>query len=182
MLKNSRMRWGTGIVGVLLIAAGLFRPASSPSEDFVEVTDAERFAIAKELESGGYDALTKLDRRLSHEYDARQTLLLQAVPDEAPIVVAAPGDSSDEEPATHWPSPWEAVNSALKTGGLEDATTVTGSHGGFQYHHHLIPLGEDRSRVLLVNRAVPGPRWTPTRWLIVAAGCLLLVAIVAAPV
>lgn len=119
-----------------------------------------------------YDALAKSG-------DVHQVLLLQAVPNDVPIVVATIEDSSDEEEATHWPSPWSAVNTALETGSLLEQLTVQGRHAGFDYAHTLVPVDETRSRVLLINQAAPAPSWSLQRALLLLAGVFILIVLMA---
>lgn len=123
--------------------------------------------------------LTDIYDTLAKNGDVHQVLLLQAVPNDVPIVVATIEDSSDEEEATHWSSPWSAVNNALETGSLPEQITTKGRHAGFDYSHTLVPVDETRSRVLLINQTAPAPSWGLQRVLLFLAGVFMLIVLMA---
>jgi hypothetical protein len=149
-----------GLVGCLLLSGGLayFWPAPRSEITF---TPADQQALVN-LEDYG-EWIAAFEKRLPVGASPRQVVIVQAIPDQAPLVVGTTIDTSDEEEATHWPSPWPAVNEALKAGRLDEPVVVSGNYQSFRYRHHLFPFDETGSRCLLVNETAPpgGFGWLP---------------------
>lgn len=165
-----------GILSVALILGTIISwwfPTRTTSEISIHPDFIKKLATVPPEDSS--PLLTDIYDALAANFGVQQVLLLQAVPNEAPIVVATMEDSSDEEDATHWPSPWPTVNSALESGSLPKQTTVKGRHAGFDYVHTLVPIDETRSRILLINQAASAPVWGIQRVLLLFAGILLLI-------
>jgi hypothetical protein len=175
MRAHPLKRWLGLAVAAALIVGTIFTwwiPANSASSIVISPGLITKLGSVEPEEASPlltdiYDELTDVDK-------VQQVLLLQAVPNEAPIVVATVEDSSDEEDATHWPSPWQAVNLALESGSIPDRTVATGRHAGFDYVHTLIPVDETHSRILLINHAASAPAWGLQRGLLLLAGVTLL--------
>lgn len=171
MLSGSMTRWG-GLIGALVLIAGAlvhgWRTAGPGEQIEIPVELVARLgALPPEKCS---PVLTDIYDRLAESSTVRQVLLLQAIPAAAPVVVATAEDSSGDEEATHWPSPWAAVNTALASGRLPAQIMVPGRQGGFDYCHWLVPVDETNSRVLLINQAAPAPGWNLPRILMLCSG------------
>lgn len=148
--------------------------------DDVITIPAESIARLAELEPEECSpVLTKIYDELTLQYNVHQLLLLQAVPQDIPLVVSTVEDSSDSEDPTHWPSPWIAVNELLEPGHLPETATVRGRHAGFDYVHTLVPVDETHSRIILINQAAPAPEWDLQRILMLTAGLGLLIVLFA---
>ncbi len=171
------VRWGVGGVAALLMIAAVVSGWQSRPGDALTVPPALLSRLGATPSDESSEILTEIQDHLARRHPVRQVLLLQAVSDEPAQVVAAPQDSSDEEPATHWPSPWKAVNLALSLGRIEEPTTVHGHHAGFDYRHDMLPVDESRSRILLINQAMPAPGWLNQRGLFVAIALMLWAAL-----
>jgi hypothetical protein len=175
MFENKVVRYIVGVVCIVMLVGVIvtwWLPASAGSD--VQIP-AESLAQLKETPpDDSSPILTDLLDRLSAEHNVRQVLMLQAVPDQPPIVIATTEDSSDEEEATHWPSPWTAVNEALKSGRLESKTSVTGRHAGFDHRHTLVPMDATGSRILLINQMSAAPVWSFRRLLVTGVAVALL--------
>ncbi|MBX3451391.1 MAG: hypothetical protein KF777_17620 [Planctomycetaceae bacterium] len=168
-------RWLGLAVAAALILGTIFTwwvPANSASSIVISPGLIAKLGSVEPEEAS--PLLTDIYDELADAEGVQQVLLLQAVPNEAPIVVATVEDSSDEEDATHWPSPWQAVNVALKAGSISDRMVATGRHAGFDYVHTLIPVDETHSRILLINHAASAPTWGLQRGLLLLAGVTLL--------
>jgi len=178
MLESTPLRWCLGIAsgGILAWAVITWLWPSNPGES-LQVAAPRLQELQKATPEQAGPLLTQIQTELSPEHEVRQVLLLQAIPDKPPLVVASMHDSSHDEPPTHWSSPWPAVNQELEAGKLEEQAAVTGRHGGFDYLHHLIPADETGSRVLLINQSAEAPGWSFQRLSLVAAGGLMLLVL-----
>lgn len=178
MLESTATRWGAGAIAIILIAGPIMTwwlPSAAATN--IEVPPHRLSPLAFTPAEECSPLLTEIYNELGRAHRVRQVLLLQAVPDGPPHVVAAIQDSSDEEDPTHWPSPWPAVNLALSGGRLDAPLSVRGRHAGFDYVHHLVPVDDSRTRVLLVNQAAPAPAWNLPRLLLLTSGTMLLVVL-----
>jgi|GEM_PF-1203042 len=178
MLDHPAAKWCGGVLAVAIIviaSSPLWWPmATLPA---LNVPSELLTKLAKVPTDSASEVLTEIADQLPRPARVSQVLLLQAVPDEAALVIATAQDSSDEEGATHWPAPWEAVNSALRSGKLLAPVAVQARHSGFDYQHHLIPVDAGQTQVLLVNQSAPAPAFRWKHGLLSLAGLLLLLGI-----
>jgi len=101
-----------------------------------------------------------------------QALIVQAIPNEVPIVLATARGSSDDEGAVNWRCPWEAVNETLRDPLLQP-TLVEGTYAEVNYQHLLIPIDETGKRCVLVNQMAPKPSILSYRTALLVAATLL---------
>lgn len=179
-MSNQPIKWWAGLIVAASLILGTvvtwWLPTGAANQISVPPEFITQLAAVAPEESS--PLLTDVYDLLASDGDVQQVLLLQAVPNEVPIVVATVEDSSDEEDATHWPSPWPAVNSALESGSIPEQTSVKGRHAGFDYVHMMIPVDETHSRILLINQAASAPRFGFQRVMLLLAGTFLLVYLV----
>jgi hypothetical protein len=130
------------------------------------------------LHEDAYSAwLTDFYDTLDVRESAKQTLILQAIPGEAPQVIAAIEDSDGDEEATHFRSPWPAMNEALVEGRLSQPISVSGRYNQFHYSHHLVPFDATQRRILLVNEMFPSRGFTQIHFLAVFLSVLLSIGL-----
>ena len=176
MFEKEGLRRATCVSAILvIIGAVVTRYWFGERHAEIQVPDPVLASLSQLPPEACAPILTDLQERWPADLNVRQILMLQAAPGEAPMVVATTEDSSDEEGATHWHSPWPAVNKRLLAGRLDQRTSVRGNHGGVSYRHSLIPVDETGSRLLLVNQGHPVRSWSISRWLVVFVATLLLI-------
>jgi hypothetical protein len=107
--------------------------------------------------------------------------LVQAIPQEAPLVVGLPAETDGDEPPTHWRTPWPGVQEVLQTLPPAEPLQARSRHAGFDYVHHLLPVDDEGMQWLLVNEMAPVPRWTGWRGLVSLLATLLSVALLIRP-
>ncbi|GAB4135574.1 MAG: hypothetical protein Kow0040_20830 [Thermogutta sp.] len=161
--------WIVVAVGVLYFAWGFLAGKGAPSLPRLSEQDIRRIAAAAERERG--DLLTELADRLPR--DGVQVLLMQGVPDGQAVVLAGENDSSGDETATHWPSPWPELNRVLgKPPG--EPTIVRDAYAGRRYVHHVYPADPARNHFLVVTELAAGDRPSGLlRWIVLGVSLLL---------
>jgi hypothetical protein len=179
MLKSNR-RLGWMAVCVLVIGSLASYWFAGPSSDALELTDAERSKLATLIESDYSEWLTQFADTLNVDTTAKQVLLLQGVPNEPPLVIAAPQDTDGDEEPTHWRAPWPALAEGFRSGRIEQPLQLRSRYQGFDYIHHLIPFESTHTRCVLINQIAPAPNWLGFRFLAIFLATLGFVALLIA--
>lgn len=170
-------RAGWGLVAVISLISVLSRWWPGSGSELIQLTPEQQQSLTAIQDDQYSDWLTEFDEQLRTTAMSKQVLILQAVPQEAPLVVGAISDADGDEENTHWRTPWPGVTEALKSGTLEAPVLVRSQHQGFDYQHHLIPFDETRSRCLLINEIAAAPGWSGLRALGLVLSSLLAVGL-----
>jgi len=152
-----------------------FNPASG---DLAAVGERDLKLLREATPEQWSEHLSALESKLLNAHPGTQLRLLQTVPADAPLVLAVPLDSSDEEQPTGWQLEVPEVQQSL-TQTLTAPQVVPGWRGDFAYAHHLYPLEPERALVLLWS--VASPRANPWGWrmVVVMLAVLTLVGLLA---
>jgi len=161
--------WIAVAAGLIYFAAAFFAAKRSPSLPRLTEQDLSRMAVAAERERG--DLLSELADRLPRHNV--QVLLVQGIPGEPALILAAENDSSGDETVTHWPSPWLKLNRVLGASPREP-TIVRDVHAGRRYVHHVYPVNTAENHYLVVTELATGTgHLGRLRWLILLISALL---------
>lgn len=174
-MNGLRVAGWLAVAGLTIVSVGS-RWWSAPEASPFQLTADEQEQLAELPEPDRPAWLTRLQDRWSSPGTARQVLLIQAVPNEPPLVVAAVEESDGDEEPTHWRVPWPGVNESLASGLLVEPMIARSRLHGFDYIHHLVPL-KDPHLVLLVNEIAPAPPWTGWRTLALILAALLAIGL-----
>jgi len=145
---------GWAIVLLLVAAWGLSLWLTKPGYKVIEPSPDRLRKLATLPKEEYAEWLTDFVASVKDDAHSWQALIVQAVPGEAPIVLATAQGSSDEEGAVNWNCPWPAVVEVLDEPILQPIITE-GSYANVNYQHLLIPLDETGLRCVLVNQMLP---------------------------
>jgi hypothetical protein len=177
MLSSSQKRFGWGVIVIVFLGCLASYWIAGPSATPLKLSEAEKTALATMPEEEYSSWLTTFSDKLKTEDSSKQVLLLQGVPNEPPLVIAAPQDTDGDEEPTHWRAPWPELIAAFCTGKIEQPTQVRSRYQGFDYVHHLIPFEPTHTRCVLINEIVPAPNWLGIRFLTMLLATLGSVAL-----
>lgn len=120
------------------------------------------------------EILAELENRLG--FPSVQVFLAQGVPNQRAIVLAVPHDSSEDEQASHWESPWPALNRVLADG-PEHSCRIADRWQSLPYLHHVFPVDQESRRYLIVtslDARNPTMRWLGCLGLCLSAGMFII--------
>ncbi len=160
--------WTLVVAGLLFFATG-YRGQRPP--DLPRLTDEQvrRIAMAAERDRGRL--LSELADRLPR--DSVQVSLVQGVPNGPAMVLATENDSSGDETATHWPSPWPELNRFLSRMPHE-AITIVDAYAGRHYVHHVYPANLAENQYLVItDLAARGKPKGWYRWIVLGVSLVL---------
>lgn len=156
--------WLIVVLGLMYFVVGLLwsnKPNPLPPPGPEEI-----LAIAEAPEGRRGELLAILAERLPRANV--QVSLMQGVPESPAVILTGEVDSSGDETATHWPSPWPELNRVLGSA-LREATTVRDAYAGRRFTHHIYPVNPAENHFLVITEtAIRDDAGRAFRWFVLA--------------